>query len=265
MTKPSQRHCLIIGAMKCGTTALFKYLQRSGSARIAASSKKDTKFFIHPGQNGNWGKGVDWYAAQFHPLQGHPWLLEASTHYTKYPNFPGVAQRIRGTLHNVKLIYLVRNPLQRSLSHFFHNRFVDQESRNINDIIEKQPNKYLNYSNYALQLKQYYEHFEADDLLVINVVEDAYRTQSLDRLQRFLQWNQPLSPDHFLPANTLQGHYEKSRSRRPDRPINATDLARQAGMKAAHMDRLTEICAEYGRDLRKLLPVLDYDWMTKAG
>ena len=98
---------LVIGSMKCGTTSLHDYLARHPD--VFMSAVKEVNFFV---LERTWDKGIDWYRAQFYgryQVRG-----EASQNYTKRHEFePGVAERIRSLLPNVKLIYIVRDPVAR--------------------------------------------------------------------------------------------------------------------------------------------------------
>lgn len=56
---------VVIGAMKCGTSAVHRYLD--GHPQIAMCGPKELNFFVGPedAQAGNWYRGLDWYAAHF--------------------------------------------------------------------------------------------------------------------------------------------------------------------------------------------------------
>ena len=184
MKSDSDKHYIIIGAMKCGTTSLFHSLAKH-SPSINASKVKDTKFFVKQAEGGNWERGLNWYLGMFPSINGIK--LEASTHYSKYPDYSGVPVRIKRLFKNVKLIYLVRDPVQRAISHFFHNRLIDKAQLDINQALSKIDSKYMNYSDYALQLSQYYHYFNPEDIIIINIVEAGYREKSLAALKHFLE------------------------------------------------------------------------------
>lgn len=93
---------VVIGAMKCGTTSLHHYLDVHPD--IAMSQAKELNFFfgddadgesgdaeVRSWHNGNWHRGVEWYAAQFDA--GAPVRGEASPGYTS-PAHPEVAGRM---------------------------------------------------------------------------------------------------------------------------------------------------------------------------
>lgn len=113
---------LIVGAQKAGTSSLFKYLIRSGS--YIRPLLKDIYFF-----DNNYHKGRDWYLS-FYPTRaalsaqeqerGGPVRTgEGATYYLLHPLAP---QRVRECFPDIKLIVLLRDPVERAFSHFFHNK-----------------------------------------------------------------------------------------------------------------------------------------------
>src|SRR5207244_8421308 len=80
---------LVIGAMKSGTTSLYRYLQAHPD--VFMSEQKELNYFTQ-GANQNWEKGLAWYQAQFEQAGKARAVGEASTNYTKYPQFQGVPE-----------------------------------------------------------------------------------------------------------------------------------------------------------------------------
>lgn len=108
---------LIIGAQKCGTSSLFRWLGES--PHVALSSRKEVHFF-----DLQFHEGVDWYRSYFPPQaprdEGRgqrPPVGESSPYYLFHPL---AAQRVRQVLPEVRLIVLVRNPVHRAVSHYYH-------------------------------------------------------------------------------------------------------------------------------------------------
>lgn len=153
---------LIIGAMKAGTTSLYHYLR--AHPQVFMSSVKELDFFAH---EPNDGRSLDWYRRQFAPADPDSAAIgEASTIYTKYPRFPGVPERIAAQVPEVKLIYVVRHPIERIRSHFQHQVAVGAERAPFEQAVFDNP-IYLHYSRYAMQIDQYLLHFPRDHMLVI--------------------------------------------------------------------------------------------------
>jgi len=156
-------HALIIGAMKCGTTSLFAYLDQHPD--IACASTKELDYFS---VDDNWARGWAWYRAQW-PADAatRAWALEASTSYTKLPAHPHAAERIAASPARFKLIYLVRDPLERIESHYSHGRRLGWvESQR--PLAEHIAPRLVQFSRYATQLAPYEARFPASDLLVLD-------------------------------------------------------------------------------------------------
>src|SRR5690606_22291180 len=104
---------MIIGAMKAGTSSLFRLLQAHPS--ICPAQSKEPEFFS---QRQGHAFRVQRYEDLFDVDHGvHRLCLEASTGYTKYPEEVGVPRRIKEYGLNPRFIYLVRNPVARIVSH----------------------------------------------------------------------------------------------------------------------------------------------------
>ena len=156
---------LIIGAMKCGTTSLFAYLAQH--PQIAACRKKETFFFS---ANGCWNRGFDWYQSlwDWNP-DSHKIALEASVDYTRIPSYPNAAERI-ATLSdraNFKFIYILRNPLERIESHYTHGLAQNWESTQ-NPLTEEIHPELIEASQYGRQIKEYYQRFPSENILLVN-------------------------------------------------------------------------------------------------
>jgi Sulfotransferase family len=182
--------CLIIGAHKAGTTSLHRYLD--AHPEIQMSSQKELCYFAgpvtFPTLASQWGRGPEWYRGHFvgtAPVHG-----EASTEYTHYPHITGVAQRIHEAIPDVKLIYAVRDPVDRMVSHYLHVRGIGRERRSLSDVLRSPrltSSAYLLRSCYWLQLQQYLAWFEARQILVVSFEQLVReRTKTLSRVFRFL-------------------------------------------------------------------------------
>ena len=80
------------------------------------SKPKELNFFI---EERNWTRGDDWYRATSTPaarVRG-----ESSPNYTAYPQHLGVPERMHSVIPDAKLIYVVRDPLERIAAHWVHN------------------------------------------------------------------------------------------------------------------------------------------------
>ena len=172
---------LIIGAAKCATTSLHYYLDLHPD--ISMSWEKEVMFFS--GLR-NWDRGVEWYKRHF--VGGTKACGEASVGYTHYPTYTGVPERIHSVIPDAKLIYVVRDPIERIVSDYLHAYADRREERTLDDVLEDlDDNPYAPRSKYAMQIRQYHDYFPKPSLLVITREELlARRPQTLSDVFRFL-------------------------------------------------------------------------------
>ena len=151
---------VVIGAMKCGTTSLYYYLDAHPEIRM--SIQKETDFFI---RERNYEKGQAWYESRFR--EAGEARGECSPNYTKAHLFSGVPQRMHDLVPDVRLIYMVRDPIDRLVSHYVGNRVEGREERPFSEALtESEENNYLMTSRYHRQLIPYVKTFGTDQILV---------------------------------------------------------------------------------------------------
>ena len=157
---------LIVGAAKSGTSSLFSYLARHPA--IFGSDPKEPCYFD---PHANLDRGLLWYRQLFADAERWQLCGEASTNYTRYPQVPGVPARIQATVPDAKLIYLMRHPVDRAYSHYVHAYTKEEYPRdrfelNFEEFAAAYP-RVLDSSDYALQLKQYFERFPREQMLLL--------------------------------------------------------------------------------------------------
>lgn len=168
---------IIIGAMKAGTTSLYHYI--ASHPDIVRSAVKETDFFM---SDETFSKGLDWYQSLFAGCGRM--AFEASPNYTKRDLFPGVPSRMHAVIPDVKLIYVLRDPITRVVSHYVHNYAHGRESRSFADAIRDPSSNYIQTSKYFYQIQAYLEFYGRDALLLVEserlrdetaaVVQDIY-------------------------------------------------------------------------------------------
>jgi hypothetical protein len=172
---------IVIGALKSATTSLRYYLNIH--PQITMSRIKELNFFIH---EHNWLKGIEWYKSNF---RGRAKVFgEASPNYTNFPFFTEVAKRMYSTMPNVKLLYVIRDPIERMISDYVHHYAEGLESRTISAALTNpEKNPYICRSQYYMQINQYLEYFPKSNILIIKA-EDLYhyRIHTLKKVFRFL-------------------------------------------------------------------------------
>ena len=152
---------LVIGAMKAGTTSLWHALRSHPD--IFTPDEKELVFFI---AEKNWSRGVDWYASQFVGAGDALAAGEVSPEYTLAHAYAGVPDRIAELIPDVKLIYLLRDPLMRLRSHYLERVRAGTEDRPPERAFRENPG-YVLASRYAWQLDRYLAHFRREQILLL--------------------------------------------------------------------------------------------------
>jgi hypothetical protein len=201
---------LVIGAMKGGTTSLHRHLGLHPEIGVAV--EKELHFFSKPEVH---ARGLGWYARQF--PAGRPCRGEASATYAKRHLHPGTAERVRDALPGVRLIYLVRDPVERAISHYFHERRQGRERRPLEQALtEPGENNYILTSRYMAQLDAYLPHFAAKAMLVVELESLATDPDGcMRRIFRFLRVDAGFTSEAFAVAhNRAAAHRRGSTSGR---------------------------------------------------
>jgi len=157
---------IIIGAMKCGTTALFKALKQHNS--VCASLEKEPNFFLKSTFSENCQLE---YMSLFESNDNEKKLnLEASTSYAKLPESEMASKNIFNIMPTAKFIYVRRDPIERIVSHYLHLKNRDLVSEPLNTEIWSNP-EYINFSMFDEQIRPYYDLFGADNILELTFDE----------------------------------------------------------------------------------------------
>jgi hypothetical protein len=178
---------LIIGAQKAGTTALYSYLRRH--PEITGPAWKEVSFFDR-----HYHRGEAWYRGNF-PLLRRQHTGEASPSYLIHPLAP---QRVAALLPDVRLIVLLRDPVDRALSHYYHEVALGREPLSFEAALEREEERtrgevermledpgyfshawwdftYRARGRYAEQLERWLAVFRPEQLLVLRSDELAER------------------------------------------------------------------------------------------
>ncbi|MGD1898126.1 MAG: glycosyltransferase family 92 protein [Phormidesmis sp.] len=185
---------IIVGAMKAATSAIYEYVTQH--PKVIQRYPKELDFFSRPF---NLKQGLPSYLSHFGAkldvAQASNLIGEASPSYLFSAQSP---ERIKKSLPDVKLIFSLRDPVDRAISHYYHQaKRVKDEERAIEvafgssqiasarEIIEKVENgemrpyaldgwdtaRYLLNGYYAYGLRKWFQHFSKDQILVLNYHE----------------------------------------------------------------------------------------------
>lgn len=170
----------IIGAQKCGTTSLaFLLAQHPG---ICFSKEKEPGYF---NKVDDWEIGLEGYHKLFSPENGQI-CGEASTMYTFLPEWQDTHSKLYAYNPEMKLIYIMRNPVERIISNYAHDLVRGIVRGKPEDAIFRHP-FYVNRSRYHLQIRPYLERFPRENVLLLvfdEFISDQKR--SLEQIAGFL-------------------------------------------------------------------------------
>lgn len=172
---------LIIGAMKCGTTSLHNYLAQHPD--IYMTHNKEPQFFCKDRDE----ETIKWYTNLFNV--NHKYFGESSIDYTKCHIYCGIPERIKKVSPNVKLIYIVRDPIKRMISEYNHLKWRgDIDSKvSIDYYFEDFTNTAIQTSNYYKQIAVFLDYFDKNQILFLTNEElNKSPYKLLNKVTKFL-------------------------------------------------------------------------------
>ncbi|HEX3174686.1 MAG TPA: sulfotransferase domain-containing protein [Solirubrobacterales bacterium] len=221
---------IIVGGLKCGTTSIHHYLGLH--PEIQMSKPKELNFFV---EELNWDLGLDWYASRFDgrfEVRG-----ESSPHYTNLPRFHGVAPRIKEHCADARLIYMVRDPIKRILSHWVHASGAGYETRELVATLSQPDSSYVQRSMYWMQLQPYLELFDRSQIAVIAQEElQREREETMRKAFAFAGVDPAFTSEQF------DREWEKSSAKQGDKYQVMEKLVKLPGLRSfdRNFDRLPE-------------------------
>lgn len=224
MTEPRLPTFFLIGAMKSGTTSLWFYLDEHDE--VFMSRPKEPNFFS---TQEAFLERRSWYEELFSSANGALAVGEGSTSYAKYPTYQGVPARIAELVPDAKLIYLIRQPVERIRSQYLHVRRHGREHRPIEEAVRRNPN-FVDYSRYYLQIRQYLDRFPRERILILrseDLLQD--REGTLGRVCDFLS----IDPNGF--SHNTEKEFHRARLARVHR----------SGFRRISSSRAYQVAAEH--------------------
>lgn len=169
----------IIGTQKGGSTSLHRHL--SMHPDIGTFREKEINLFL---------EGVD-VPSRLKDLGarrgGDAYLLDGSINYCRYPRHAGVPGRILEHVgqETPRFIYMLRNPVDRLISHYYWNSERYGEHRSLTEAAATD-DVYVATGQYDMQMAQYLKHFALDQFLFVRF--EAFRANSQAEVNRVLDW-----------------------------------------------------------------------------
>jgi len=195
---------IIIGTMKGGTTILYDFINEHPD--VTASKQKEIHYFSLYAH-----KGMEWYSSFFE--NDATFTGEASPTYFDMASSPAIPSLIKATLPEVKIILIVRDPVERAVSQFFHLQKINK----IEALLEMDINEFfggnfssaitqtspedlylyqtLNFSCYFRKLQAYLSVFGKERMLVLS--NDQLKNDPSETMERVF---------NFLNLSDLKNH-----------------------------------------------------------
>jgi Sulfotransferase family len=167
---------IIIGAMKCATSALHDQLKEHDS--FFMTTPKEPNFFS---DDNIFKNGFVWYESLFSQATFGQLRGESSTHYTKLPKYPETLKRLVEYCPGIKCIYMMRHPVDRLVSHYIHEWTQRVISCEVNQAVYRFP-ELIDYGRYAMQLEPYLATYGSINILP--VFAERFRDNPVRELQR---------------------------------------------------------------------------------
>ena len=236
---------MIIGTQKGGPTSLYRYLAKHPQL-CPNYVVKELSFFDEL-----YERGENWYRSNFPTVRPNHLYFEGCTHYLFNPLVP---ERVKKHIPDVKVIALLRNPIDRTFSSYKHQVRAGREDLSFEDAIKAEPERlngelermlsepgyfsynynhfsYIERSKYDLQIQNWLKYFSIDNMLILSS-EDFFSNpaQSIEQCFNFLKVK-PIEINHKKKHNT--GNYTD--------PINPETRERLQALFQLHNNNLYSI------------------------
>jgi hypothetical protein len=258
---------LIIGAQKCGTTWLSNMLRQH--PEVGASTKNELQFF-----NYNYHLGMSWYLNQFPDQHGKTavgeftpnyfWTSDRATGESPPDSHFRVPERVAATYPDMKLVVLLREPVSRAVSAYYHHI----RDRTLSPFASLYGSRFhrgiLSMGFYDVHLGNWLKHFPREQLHVLFFEEAVIRdkTAALNGVCNFLQIDPDFAFDnpgasanqrsshlymmlnYYMPRFTKNYYWRLQPLERfgwPRIGVSTSDLDAMREIYAPHNQRLTEM------------------------
>lgn len=197
MTKEKPVQYFVIGAMKAGTSSIFHNLK--DIEQISFGHSKEPNLFIKDYSE----KALKEYEAGFNKGAVQ---VDVSPSYSILSKYPDVPKRIFQYNPGAKIIYILRDPVERIVSHLHHDLFRSRMTPSqVNEVVFRK-SEYVNTSLYYQNLIAFRNYFPKENFLILTL--EAFKSNpssEFDRLFDFLQLN--IKRVDFRSFNASNGRY----------------------------------------------------------
>ena len=206
-------HFLVLGAQKGGTTTLHKLL--SVHPKIYMPECKEVHYFSKYAD-----KSIDWYSNHFKDAKWYQKIGDITPYYLYHPK---AAERIKKVLPKAKLVVLLRDPVERTISQIFHAKrhgyeklsiqeALNAEKRRLetNDSNSHQKHSYVDRSKYIEQLDRFERQYTKKNILVLKSETFFQNTErTYDEIQDFIGVKRTKNTWKGLKANAGENESKK--------------------------------------------------------
>jgi len=164
---------LVLGGVQKSGTTMLHHLLGSHPGIFFPASPQEIHFFD---LDENYRRGLGWYAGLFRGWRGEPVVGQTSPLYLYEPR---AAVRMRAARLDARFVFILRNPVDRAYSHYWHEVKYGWETLAFADAIEREPARleqgaearrhysYLDRGRYHAQLERFFRHFPRERTLVV--------------------------------------------------------------------------------------------------
>lgn len=163
---------LVVGPPKSGTTSLQLYLNRHPDIFC----RGETHYYDE-----NYKKGIKWYEKQFQKWNGEKRVGEKTPDYFYIKKIP---EKIKKDIPDIKLIFILRDPIKRAYSHYYHNLRRGVEEKTFEEHINEK-SIYVKVSMYSKHIERWKKHFQEKQMYFLKMNE--LNQTKLEKIAEFLE------------------------------------------------------------------------------
>jgi len=224
MSSSAQPTFLCIGIQKAGTSWLYRMVEQH--PEVCCADPKEPHFF-----NRHYHKGLDWYLAHFQCEEqtravgeftpDYLWVRDAHSEARGFEATPDVPARVAEHFPDVQLIAILRDPVSRAVSSYFHHIGANRVSpnRRISEVGDQWGIRSMGH--YAENLERWFRYFPRERFQILIYEDDLTGDARLDTLSsvfRHIGVDDSFQPEHMdARYNKRRSHFDYRLSRLPGR------------------------------------------------
>lgn len=177
---------LIAGFPRCGTKNLVAYVSQHPEICMPMG-KREIHYFDE-----NHKKGEEWYKKHFEDCEKDKIKGEKTASYALYEYS---AKRIINDLEDIKIIFLIRNPIDRTYSNYWQAVKTGQERSSFEEAIRKKKEKYVGGSCYVDKLKNFEKIPDQNKLIMVSESFWSDPVEKAKKVYEFVDADKTFTPE----------------------------------------------------------------------